>query len=97
MASSGDTIYYGVVNVGGPGGFMVAAAIQRGPPLVVTDRDTIFSILGGAQWDLHPDGTRFIVSKNVGASGTDTEDEPEPERFWVVVNWFEKLRQTLGN
>ena len=48
---------------------------------------------------LHPDGDRWIISQDVGTLGGDVaaDDNPEPERFLVVTNWFEELRERLGN
>jgi hypothetical protein len=38
-----------------------------------------------------------IVAQNVGASTDVDSPDSEPERFLVVTNWFEKLRQRMGN
>ena len=50
-------------------------------------------------WDLHPDGDRLVIPQDVGAPGEDTaaDEAPEPERVIVVQNWFEELRQRMGN
>ena len=49
--------------------------------------------------DLHPDGHRWIMPQDVGARGGDAagDEALEPERFLVVVNWFEELFERLGN
>ena len=45
----------------------------------------------------NPDGDRVLVPLGGGAS-TDQGGAGGPEeRFVVVVNWFEELRQRLGN
>ncbi len=45
-------------------------------------------------WDIHPDGSRFVMVKSGdGAAGTD-------DRFsdvYLVTNWFEELRERMGN
>jgi hypothetical protein len=43
----------------------------------------------GGSTDLHPDGTRFVVA----AAGDATEPAPPSDRFEVVLNFFELLRQ----
>ena len=47
--------------------------------------------------DLHPDGDRIIVAQDAGVSATPDGAASEPERFIVVTNWFEELRQRMGN
>ena len=47
--------------------------------------------------DLHPDGDRLVVPQNVGAGTAREGAAPEPERFQVVVNWFEELKERVGN
>ena len=95
----GNTIYYWT-----PGGStdlksLIAASIERGPPFVVTSRDTLMA----GTWrvrdsDLHPDGDRWIMAQDISAPGGDAADEAqEPERFLVVVNWLEELRERMGN
>ncbi len=48
-------------------------------------------------WSLHPDGDRLVVPQNVNAAAAPAGEGAEPERFVVVVNWFEELRQRMGN
>ena len=46
-------------------------------------------------WDIHPDGSRFImVAPEGGEAGTAGASLTE---VYLVVNWFEELRQRLGN
>ena len=71
---------------------LIAARIDRGPPFAVISRDTVISGVSMSRGDLHPDGDRLIATQNVGA-----DDVLAPERFLVVVNWFEELRQRMGN
>ncbi len=47
--------------------------------------------------DLHPDGDRLVVPQDVAAGTAPEGAASEPERFLVVVNWFEELRQRMGN
>lgn len=45
-----------------------------------------------AQLSLHPDGDRFVSTESAS-----TDDAPAPvERHFVIVNWFEELKQRMG-
>ena len=58
---------------------------------MVLSRDPLFAgRYHSPAFDLHPDGNRVIVGQmNVAAQQADSA----PERFIVVTNWFEELRQ----
>ena len=91
----GNTLYYWTLDTSLGVNTFWAALIQRNPTPVVLSRDSLFK--GNyAQFasDLHPDGDRIVVAQNVliGDSAA-----PEPERFLVVTNFFEELRQRMGN
>ena len=77
---------------------LMGARVQKGPPFVVTARDTI---LQGPyrpfDWDLHPDGDRFVVTRRVTSASAQTDGTASPERFLVVVNWFEELKARMGS
>ena len=95
----GNTVYYWTQS--GPGGApdtFMAARIRRDPTPVVLSRDSLFT---GEYYrpgsDLHPDGDRLVVPQN-GQAATDLEGVASgSERFLVVTNWFEELRERLGN
>ncbi len=95
----GNTIYYWTLGGRAEIKSLIATRIERGPPFVVISRDTLIA----GPWltrdsDLHPDGDRWIISQDVGAPGGDAaNDAPAAERFLVVTNWFEELRERLGN
>ena len=42
-------------------------------------------------WDIHPDGSRFVMVQSEGESGTTGSAE-----VYLVTNWFEELRQRMG-
>ena len=46
-----------------------------------------------------PDGDRLVIAQVVGMSGSAAaaDGAVEPERFLVVVNWFEELLERVGN
>ena len=88
----GNTLYYW--GLGSPRTFM-AARIQRDPTAVLS-RDALFTgDYAPSDSDLHPDGDRLVVPQAV--SGITGEGPASgPERFVVVVNWFEELRERMG-
>ena len=43
-------------------------------------------------WDLHPDASRFIMVKSGGEGGAAASTE-----VYLVTNWFEELRERMGN
>ena len=43
-------------------------------------------------WDIHPDGSRFVMVKSGDESGVGGFAE-----VYLVTNWFEELRQRMGN
>ncbi len=44
-------------------------------------------------WDISPDGKRFLMMKETGASGEAAAEGPR--RINIVVNWFEELKQRV--
>ncbi|MFN2317940.1 MAG: protein kinase [Gemmatimonadales bacterium] len=56
----------------------------------------IGDIDGIGNWDLHPDGTRFVVVVPIFASDASTDQgDPATARFLITLNWFRELRQQL--
>ena len=99
-APDGNTIYYWTLGPPGSVRLLIAARVQRGPPFVVQARDTILEgQYRPSTSDLHPDGDRIITTTTQGlnVTATDpTDDESGVERFLVVTNWFEELRERMG-
>ncbi len=55
---------------------------------------------GGAPWDIHPDGKRFLMIKPPGVDTEATQDQkpeaPKPQpKIHIVVNWFEELKELV--
>ena len=48
----------------------------------------------GAQWDVTPDGNRFLMLKPAGASGAAAGDQARPQIVFVQ-NWFEELKRLV--
>ena len=91
-----NTVYYW--GIGGVTPTFMAARIQRNPTPVVLSRDSLFT--GDdvrLQSDLHPEGDRLVVVRNVGSTADSEGAAPEPERLIMVTNFFELLRQQIGN
>ena len=93
----GSTLYYWGPGRPGSGFDLMAARIERGPPFVVTSRETVLTsnFLNGSV-DLNPDGNRLIGTVRAGAPSTASDEAAVPERFLVVVNWFEELKERMG-
>jgi hypothetical protein len=67
------------------------------PDFEVLARETVIvGILGGGllrrQYDVHPAGDRFVVM--VPAPGTTAQ---LPNELTLVLNWFQELRERVGN
>ena len=55
---------------------------------------------GGApvsNWDVHPDGTSFVLVRSPGAAPGNAASGVPTIPMEVVVNWFEELRERVGN
>jgi len=48
-------------------------------------------------WDVHPDGTSFVFVRDPEAEAGETEVGPPIVPLELVTNWFEELRQRMGN
>jgi serine/threonine-protein kinase len=94
----GNTIYYWTPAPPDANRTLMAARIERGPPFVVLSRDTVLTGVYGDS-DLHPDGDRIVTWRPAGSPGPAATGgaSPEPERFLLITNWFEELRQRMGN
>jgi Tol biopolymer transport system component len=80
---------------------VVAARLRREPVPTVLSTDTLFTIrdvqgnLGPGA--LHPDGDRFVFPVTVGApEGVEGSQGVAGPRLILVQNWFEELRERLG-
>ena len=96
----GNAIYYWTQGTLGSVISLMRARVQRGPPFVVTATDTILEgPYDPRDWALHPDGDRFVVTTDATDPSVEsqTDGTAGQERFLVVVNWFEELRQRMGN
>jgi len=79
-----------------PAGQLVATRVVTEPNFVVVDREVLFSVAQyqfgwefccHATYDVHPDGERFLMIRREGSGGD----------LVLVYNWFEELKQRMGN
>lgn len=93
----GNTIYYWTSGPTDNTNTLMEAQVQRGPPFVVTTTNVV---LEGPYLpinsDLHPDGDRIVVTTGDQSPASADQPDSSSERFLVVVNWFEELRERLG-
>lgn len=47
---------------------------------------------GAISWDIHPDGNRFLMMKEITTESSKGTSRP---RIHVVINWFEELKQQV--
>jgi hypothetical protein len=45
-------------------------------------------------WDVHPDGKRFLMMKDAVPAGKPAASL-ESQKFIIVLNWFEELKQRV--
>jgi eukaryotic-like serine/threonine-protein kinase len=49
-------------------------------------------LLEFSPWDIHPDGKRFLMMKDVGSAGATSGG---PRKINIVLNWIEELKQRV--
>jgi len=83
----GSALYYR------QGDRMLVVAIDPGPPFSAGKPRVVFKgryevgVAGNPNWDISPDGRRFLMIKR--------GEESAPTRLHVVVNWFEELERLV--
>ena len=65
---------------------------SAGIPETVIEGNYVYAPGQGRNWDISPDGQRFLMLKNVGQSAT--EDGPPP-KVTIVLNWFDELQRLV--
>jgi eukaryotic-like serine/threonine-protein kinase len=48
----------------------------------------------GTPWDIHPDGTKFLMMKQSSVT-SEHSNAPRAPKITVVLNWFEELKQRV--
>jgi len=71
--------------------------IDRRPAVVVHAPELVaaMDVVGLVNWDLHPDGRRFVVAVPDAAS-TAAPGAPPQSRYLILQNWFGELRRLTG-
>ena len=91
----GNTVYYWRNEGAGVLTFM-AARIQLQPTPVVLSTDSLFTREYVA-YDLHPEGDRLVVAQTVTTATVSEGGAAEPQRLILVQNFFEELKERVGN
>ena len=95
-AHSGNELFYANADAS----VLIAARIETGQTFRVLQRETLFGFetgtmigTGGTLHHVSPDDQRFMMMRlALGAAGGAAET-----RFILVENWFEELRERVGN
>jgi len=96
----GQFVYF--VRNGSPADSLFRVRIDRTPQggVVVRGEELVVAldIGGSANWDLHPDGRRAVVTVPVAAAGPrpGAAAQAGPDRYLVVLNWFREMLSRTG-
>ena len=78
---------------------LFAVRVDRQPRVTIGHPEVVLVVnTNFTGWDIHPDGEHFLVTVPYSAGGG-TEaiaSGDQPDRYLVVLNWFEELRQRMG-
>lgn len=68
------------------------AALTLGNPVVVVEGAYATPLNAGRHYDVSPDGPRFLMLKDVEATGADKAAPPEMR---LVLHWFDELNRLV--
>jgi serine/threonine-protein kinase len=74
-----------------------AARVLFEPSFLVRETDAVYTNPAIGGFDVHPDGTHLVVQVRQPRVTPVDEEQAEASRVVVVLNWFEELRERLGN
>ncbi len=78
---------------------LLAVTVER-DPIRMIGPEPVFAVdaSGISNWDLHPDGDRFLVTvfDRPQTDGSEESEGPEPG-YVVVLNWLDELRELLDD
>ena len=63
-----------------------------GIPMPVVEGDYVYAPGQGRNFEVSPDGQRFLMLKNAGETGT---EDAAPAQIHVVLNWFQELTERV--
>jgi serine/threonine-protein kinase len=93
----GQLLYFWRILSGDQQDSLMVARVDRTPQVVVRQPELVYvTQMENVSWDLHPDGDRFIVATRAGAADPTGVVADAPDRFLVVLNWFEELKARMG-
>ncbi len=98
-APDGRTLYYWRWNPEPGADTLFSVRIDRTPGVVVRESVPVgvFNLNFWTDWDLHPDGERFLITELENTAGPDPSQQASAStRLFVVLNWFTELKATLG-
>ncbi|MDQ8155664.1 MAG: protein kinase [Gemmatimonadota bacterium] len=77
---------------GSPIDTLFRARVDRTSNVVVQAPEVVVAMDadGTANWDLHPDGRRFVVAVS-GGNAAPTASNAKPSRYLILQNWFSEL------
>ncbi len=94
-APDGRAVYFWRAGV--PLDSLFRARIDRSPNVIVHAPEVVATLdaSGIQNWDLHPDGKRFIVAVTEGAAPASATGAAAPvtDRYLVIQNWFSELKR----
>jgi Tol biopolymer transport system component len=101
-APDGKSVYYWQTeSMASPVDTLFRVPVDRSPgvvphaPVVVATVD-MYPTIFGRNWDLHPDGKRFVVvvqDRPVGAAQPAASDS---SRYVIILNWFTRLEAAMA-
>ena len=75
------------------GGSLTPRELRGKPQILFEGRYLAWStIVTGRSYDVSPDGSRFLMIKN---DPEDISRFPKPSPIFVVLNWFEELKERV--
>ena len=79
---------------GSPLDTLFRVRIDRTPTIVVQAPEMVVALDadGTQNWDLHPDGRRFVVAVAAGEPAAASAATPQA-RYLILQNWFGELRR----
>jgi eukaryotic-like serine/threonine-protein kinase len=83
-SSTGRELFYLSGGIAYGDGMLVAAELEPGAALRVRSRTPLFDASGYVQYDVHPDGERFVMI---------TREQPEAQQIMVALHWHDRLRR----
>jgi hypothetical protein len=72
----------------------MAVSVETGPTLKLGTAISLFSDKYVSQFDIHPDGKRFLMLRPGEVADAESTANIAP-KITIVANWFEELKQRV--